>query len=670
MPYAAPISVKKSSIITPTSPAQSLFSLSIEQQLQHQHFAQRNATTYSPKSPPKQSQPILTLNNTHIPSPRAATAGTPLDTPPLSPSPLSSSDSIADLDVAPIDAHKPSAYSSASSCSFSTKFLTKQPRGFPQRSSNFITSPTSPSDNGSSPCSSASELSSQFSSASSSSSASSVSLDENSGLFSKLAELEMAVQAMAPTALQQPSPHMSKPSLQFPSKTSNIISGSSSALSTLVPTTPTSTSSSTLSSLALLSKKAVTSPNLASSTAPQSGLHHFPSDDTTPRIVRKKSGETVKSSLRLPSLVRHSSMPASCKMVHFDAKLEQVCHFLHSEKPTAVSASSSPVDQRPKFHWGTDSESSSDSDEDDEDPRLGYQRYIDRTEWQISLPNFTPPSNNNSDAVVYVENVFLTSDKNTLIGHVAVKNIAFEKQVYIKYTVDNWKTITELAAEYNDDVRRKHRPQGYDRFSFAINMADLPQHASTTKSLFFCVKYCCNCQDFWDNNNAANYKVDFTRVTKHKSCNGNSSLDRLPTRLRRSNSVDNPVSSDLDSDSIMGRMQRSKNQLASRYDFGASFSATSAAGSPAMRKKPGLKKMGSILPPAMDPKLALNAKSYQELIDSYCFFKGGPKHPPMASSVANLGSPGSPADQASHDIHNAHSHGTHTAHDWKKGVPV
>lgn len=330
------------------------------------------------------------------------------------------------------------------------------------------------------------------------------------------------------------------------------------------------------------------------------------SSETSP-IVRKKSGERVKSSLKLPALVRHQSMPAQSKFVHFDVNLEQVRHFLHSEKPAAVSSPTYDYTKRPEFHWGsTDSESETDSDEE-EDPREGYQRYLDRTEWHIAVPNFTPPDIAHESRIVYVENIFLTSDKTKLIGHVAVKNLAFEKHVSIKYTLDNWKTITELTAEYNDDVRRKHRAAGYDRFSFAITMADLPQQATTvTKSLFFCVRYVCNNTEYWDNNHGANYQVDFSRVPKHKT---QSTSNRLPTRPRRSNSVDNPMRI---YDDVLESTK--KNEFNSRYDFNDSI----------------LKKINSG-PQHVESKLALNAKTYQELIDSYCFFKGPQTTPTLAA---------------------------------------
>lgn len=385
-------------------------------------------------------------------------------------------------------------------------------------------------------------------------------------------------------------------------------------------------------------------------------------------------------------------MPTTSKMVHFDDNLERVRHFLHSEKPNAVSAHTSPTEERPKFHWGTDSDESESEEEEEEDPRLGFQRYLDRTEWHISLPNFKPAEHN--DHEVYVESIFLSTDKNTLLGHIAVKNIAFEKYVNIKYSIDDWKTVTVVAAEYNDDVRRKRRQQGYDRFTFAINMGDFPQHAIKTKSIFFCVGYWTNGQEFWDNNNGRNYQVDFTRVTKVKSSPVRpQTSSRLPARhhQRSKSAGTSPVSSSVSSSSgyafglgpakatlgldetdLFGTLPRIRtsptrdNQFTSRYDFGA---ASSKPGGTAPAATTHLA-TANTLKGAVEDKLALNAKSYQELIDSYCFFGGKADKPKKAGTAPVTTAPGpsvvvasSPSPARLFDPQPDH-------HEWKKGPGV
>lgn len=473
---------------------------------------------------------------------------------------------------------------------------------------------------------------------SSSASSSTSSIENDYGELKRAVESMVVVPPTSSSSSSYSKPFSSKALLKKSSS-------SSSALSTLVLTTPTASRSTTT----LLANDTNQTPISSIVSSPINSVPSSPSN-----IVRKKSGERVKSSLKLPSLVRHQSMPATSKMVHFDINLERVCHFLNSEKPTAVSTQSSPVEERPKFHWGTDSDHDTESseDEEEEDPRIGFQRYLDRTEWQISLPNFTQNFNLESSKTVFVESVFLSGDKNNLLGNVAVKNLTFEKHVSIRYSLDNWKTVTEISAEYNPDVRRKLKVLGYDRFTFSLNLCDFPQHY-TNSVLLFCVKFVDgNGGIYWDNNNGHNYKVIFTRVNKIKPVNNN----RLPVRShvtnnnrvvnahRRSKSTQNLIGrssyDDEEDDEILTRLlrkpklkQNNPDHFTSRYDFGSSFSNNTAnantevltgnwhANASDSNTKPG-------------EEFALNAKSYQELIDSYCFFKGSNSKPGSAGPVA------------------------------------
>lgn len=285
------------------------------------------------------------------------------------------------------------------------------------------------------------------------------------------------------------------------------------------------------------------------------------SSDEGINIVRKKSGEKVKSSLKLPHLLRAKSLPStSTKMVHFDTddRLVQVRRFSKSDEPTAVSAESSPVEERVLFHWGDyngandDDESDSSTSDDESDRKIGFYNYMNNMEWEISLPNFTKKNGDDEcNDMVFLEHVFLSTDKSTLIGHVAVKNVCYQKSVVARYTVDYWKTATEVNANYNDDVRKKQKRKGYDRFTFTIALNDLPRRAFHTKSMFFCIRYSTDGSDYWDNNNSFNYQIDFNRVKKKMNINNSNNIvmnnsKGIPRRRRRSNS-DEPFQSSLSS---------------------------------------------------------------------------------------------------------------------------
>ncbi|KAL5115369.1 hypothetical protein ACEQ8H_006745 [Pleosporales sp. CAS-2024a] len=232
-----------------------------------------------------------------------------------------------------------------------------------------------------------------------------------------------------------------------------------------------------------------------------------------PPLLRKKSGELVKPALRPPSRRRPSSMPGTptySKAVHFNEDIEQVRHFLHSERPIAVSAGSSPVETY-----------DSESEYPFEDTRSKTP------EWEIKLANFPVTETYERQAApVRVERIFLATDNQTLVGNIACANISFQKLVVARFTLDYWKTTSEVVAEFNHDVRRKHKDDGYDRFNFNIKLADLANLES--KTLLLCVRYQVNGQEFWDNNNSMNYQVDFSKKTKHSKRSSGGGLGAIP----------------------------------------------------------------------------------------------------------------------------------------------
>ncbi|KAF2100478.1 hypothetical protein NA57DRAFT_65008 [Rhizodiscina lignyota] len=223
-----------------------------------------------------------------------------------------------------------------------------------------------------------------------------------------------------------------------------------------------------------------------------------------PPLLRKKSGELVKPALRPASRRRPSSMPGTptySKAVHFNEDIEQVRHFLQVDRPIAVSAGSSPVETY-------DSES---------DFPFGYEEnYRERksqiVEWEIKTSNFPRDTFERKSMPIRVERIFLSSDNKSLVGTVAVANLAFNKLVVARFTLDYWKTTSEVVAEYNNDIRKKQANDGCDRFNFNIKLAD--QANLETKTLLLCVRYNVNGQEFWDNNSNMNYQVDFIKKTK------------------------------------------------------------------------------------------------------------------------------------------------------------
>lgn len=222
-----------------------------------------------------------------------------------------------------------------------------------------------------------------------------------------------------------------------------------------------------------------------------------------PALIHKKSGELVRPVLRASSRRRHSNMPESPirpKAVHFhENDMEHVRLFLQGERPSAINASSSP---------GASNDDEINFPFDDHESRSRSPPF----DWEIQLNDFPRQFFERTPLSVRIEQIYLSSDTKILVGIVAVRNLAFHKSVVVRFTLDYWKTISEIVAEFDDDIFRRQIKDGCDRFVFRIKLDD--QTHLEEKTMFFCVRYNVNGQEYWDNNSSINYQVNFSKRFK------------------------------------------------------------------------------------------------------------------------------------------------------------
>ena len=130
-------------------------------------------------------------------------------------------------------------------------------------------------------------------------------------------------------------------------------------------------------------------------------------------------------------------MPAH-KGVRFHSQLERVKLFLVEQKPLVVSRDGSPTDTS-----GTDSEF----------PPFIYARDGDLREHplvvhRIDVPTAPPLATDSRD--VAVENIDLVGT--TVEGIVRMRNIPFEKWIAVRFTLDKWRTTSEVTTCYKESI--------------------------------------------------------------------------------------------------------------------------------------------------------------------------------------------------------------------------
>lgn len=228
-------------------------------------------------------------------------------------------------------------------------------------------------------------------------------------------------------------------------------------------------------------------------------------------LIRKKSGEPLRSSLKGSPLnrsvdlgvhqleikprrdYRTKSAPATplIKNVHFSSELTSVKTFDSTHKPERISRSGSPDET---------------TEEATESYPFPQMRPIHKV--TLHLPNFTkpPPLAASESRDLYVSDIALHADTKTLRGAIAVRNLAFHKRVAVRFTLDDWQTTSEVAADYAKSLSSGT----YDEWTFSIKLSDVYMRIEDRK-LVFAVRYCTAGQEIWDNNGGRNYVVHFKR---------------------------------------------------------------------------------------------------------------------------------------------------------------
>lgn len=242
------------------------------------------------------------------------------------------------------------------------------------------------------------------------------------------------------------------------------------------------------------------------------------------------------SSLR-PAMKRRTQSAPHPKFVRFDQKLEHVRLFLKAQTPSSVK----------------------------EDPILDTEDDQANTV-QLQCPNW-PTKIHGANDMISMESIILAPDQKSLVGKCKVNNIAFNKQVTVRYTFNYWQDVCEVQAAFRESIGRESA--NTDRFMFNIPLNDRMEK-SNQESMYFCLKYTVNGTEYWDNNDGRNYQLELFQGTRSKSSSAHDvDSDIIPkakfgkrgATLSSSPTYDFPAK------------PTHKKPLSSRYDFSASLSA-------------------------------------------------------------------------------------------------
>lgn len=213
------------------------------------------------------------------------------------------------------------------------------------------------------------------------------------------------------------------------------------------------------------------------------------------RSVQRMSAKFIKSALA-PLGGQKPNKPKSTKSVHFEAHLESVCYFKKDEQPCLIAARISAV-KRTNGVYNPLKALTKDS------PPLLHDSACVRD-------IISQSANRPADTPVRVEQVYISDQKN-LTGTLSIANISFAQHVKVRFTLDDWKTASETAAEPFDS----HSSKGFEKFGFTISLDD--EQALKNKTMSFCVCYAVNGKEIMNNDDAMKYQIELSKLASQAS---------------------------------------------------------------------------------------------------------------------------------------------------------
>ncbi|PAV88189.1 hypothetical protein WR25_24819 isoform B [Diploscapter pachys] len=124
--------------------------------------------------------------------------------------------------------------------------------------------------------------------------------------------------------------------------------------------------------------------------------------------------------------------------------------------------------------------------------------------------------------------VALRASGNSVLGQINVLDVAFEKKVHVRYTIDDWASHAEVPAFYS---HRVYGTSDIDAFNFSL---DVPASAQSG-NCEFCVQYVVNDTEFWDNNEGTNHKIQILSDESKKTTTNDA--DKETTAPSTSNNI-------------------------------------------------------------------------------------------------------------------------------------
>lgn len=89
----------------------------------------------------------------------------------------------------------------------------------------------------------------------------------------------------------------------------------------------------------------------------------------------------------------------------------------------------------------------------------------------------------------------------SILGTIKVRNVCFEKSVFVRMTFDSWRSHVDISAKH---MKNAYEGNLQDTFKFTTNV---PKTYNPKDSIEFCICFQAGIHSHWDNNDGENFKM-------------------------------------------------------------------------------------------------------------------------------------------------------------------
>lgn len=171
------------------------------------------------------------------------------------------------------------------------------------------------------------------------------------------------------------------------------------------------------------------------------------------------------------------------KNVHFDDTFEHSRFFRSVDAPMALATDLNSTKQRELSGFGCIS-------------TINIQRRFCFLNSPLGSPSVCQP--------IQLKTLELSPSGKQIKGTVIVQNLGFQKEVVVRFTFDDWKTVSEVAAKHGQSLYLGHSIVS-DKFVFLIDRESFPLQIGNI--IRVCARYNVLDNEFWDNNGGRDYSV-------------------------------------------------------------------------------------------------------------------------------------------------------------------